>query len=222
MIGPTHVNNISRATQIHTMPSAWLIVEALFPNLQPREAILTLVKPVVDRFQSSLETFHFFFEPNLLLRLKADEALLTNEVKPYTERMLAGMSAVNQSVRIDPHYTEQSDYGDGWELATKIFEMGSRSAMLRAEADAGNITLGPQFNEYKLTHLLLNQWGYSIDREAQFHFNKVGERLAMLSMLHHQRSQDFVERKLPSIIDEIRNRFLQEIVDTVERKMTES
>jgi hypothetical protein len=53
--------------ELHGMSSAWLIVTASFPNMQPGEAVRRLVKPVVDRFQASLETFHFFFEPHLLL-----------------------------------------------------------------------------------------------------------------------------------------------------------
>ena len=203
------------------MTSAWLIVEASFPNLQPREVIRRLVKPVVDKFQTSLETFHFFFERQFLLRLKAEEGFLTGDIKPHIEQMLVDMNAIDPSVRIDPHYTEEPDYGGGWELAQRVFEIGSRSAILRAEADAGNIRLGPQFNEYKFVHLLLNQWSYPIYGEAEFHFKKVGERLARLSMFRHQLNQDLLERKLPGIIRELYSRFWQQIVDTVERKMTE-
>ena len=174
----------------------------------------------VDKFQTSLETFHFFFEQRFLLRLKAEEELLTGEIKPHIEQILVGMNAVDPSVRIDPQYTEEPAYGGGWELAQKIFEVGSRSAILRAE-DTGNIRLGLEFNEGKFVHLLLNQWSYSIYEEAAFHFNRVRERLAMLSMLSHQISQDLLERKLPGIIQELGSKFWQQIMDIVETKMTE-
>lgn len=207
------------------MPSTWLIVEASFANLDRmesrREVVRRLVKPAVDKFHESLETFHFFFESQFLLRLKADESILRGEIKPHIERMLADMNAVNQSVRIDDQYTEELAYGDGWELAQRIFEIGSRSAILRAEADAGNISLGSEFNEWKFVHLLLNQWGYSIYEEAIFHFRKVGERLARLSMLLHHFNQNALERKMPAIIQELQNRFWEQIADTVEKKMTE-
>jgi hypothetical protein len=143
---------------------------------------------------------------------------LREELKPYIERMLSDMNAANPSVDADPGYTERGDYGEGWELSTKIFEVGSRSAILSAEADTGDITLGAQFNEGKFVHLLLNQWGYSVDREAVFHFNGVAERLAVL---YSRGNPSLVERKLPQIMEELQNRFLQQIVDTVRGKMAE-
>ena len=200
------------------MSSGWLIVEATFPSFKRREVIRRVVKPVVDKFQRQLETFHFFFEPHLLLRIKADERCLADGVKPYVEQILSSMNALSPSVHIDPHYTEEPDYGDGWDVATKIFELGSKSAILRAEADANNIRLGPQFNEGKLLHLVLNQWGYSVYQEATLHFRITVERLAM----HFSRGNlDLLERKYPDIIKELQNGFWQEIVKVVSTKIAE-
>lgn len=141
------------------MTDLWLIVQAEFPNVPTRKIIRDFVKPIIDKYDNKLTTFHFFFEPHLLLRIKADKELIDEDVKLHIARELSKSRAVNTSVRTDDTYTEEPDYGEGWGLAQKVFEYGSRSAILKAESDAGNVRLGVQFNEGKFMHLLLNQWG---------------------------------------------------------------
>lgn len=199
------------------MADSWLIVEANFPNLDPRSIIRDFVKPVIDKFESRTTTFHFFFEPHLLLRMKADKNFINQDIKPHIVQKLSKLNVVNPSVRIDDNYTEEPDYGDGWEVAQKIFELGSRSAILKAESDVGNVSLGPQFNEGKFMHLLLNQWGHSVNQEAQVHLNVVGERLAVLYSRHRI---DLVERKLSQILTQLQNTFFPRIESLVIREMT--
>ena len=197
------------------MTDTWLIVEAGFPTLQSPDIMQKFVKPVIDHFDTSLTTFHFFFEPHLLLRLKADEQLVTEKLRPTLKRRLSDMNATIRSIGIDAQYTEEPDYGDGWKLAQKFFEYGSRSAIARGDT---GLTLGAQFNEFKFVHLLLNQWGYSIDKEALFHFKKVAERLAM----HFSNGNlNLVKKKLSQIMTELEPT-LEQISVVVKRKLAES
>jgi hypothetical protein len=185
-----------------------------------QEAIRRFVKPISEAFQPQLRTFHFFFEPNgLLLRLEAEDTIVSETIKPYIEKRLTEMAASNQSVRVDPGYTEQQDYGQGWELALRIFELGSRSAILAAENSAGTTRLGSQFNEGKFVHLILNQWGYAISEEAVFHFNSVIERLAVI---FSSGNMEVVARRVPQFLGEMQQTFLQQMTDIVKRKMSEA
>jgi hypothetical protein len=79
----------------------------------------------------------------------------------------------------------------------------------------GNIKLGPQFNENKFMHLLLNQWGYAIDQEASIHLFAVAERLAML---FSEGDVELANKKLPDIWSRLQNKFLQEITDLVKKE----
>lgn len=201
------------------MTDVWLITTASLPNLDRHSIIRSLVKPVIDNFQDNLSTFHFFFEPYILLRIKAEEDLITQQIQPYIERRLSELNATNPSVHIDPSYSEEPSYGEGWEIAQKMFEFGGRSAILKAESDIGNVQLGPEFNEGKFMHLLLNQWGYSTRQEALLHFKIVGERFAVI---YSGTNIDLVRERLPQILSQLESRFFSQIEDSVRRTITES
>lgn len=198
------------------MADSWLIVQADFPNIAPKNIIRDFVKPIIDKYENRLTTFHFFFEPYLLLRIKSEKDFISQDIKPHIVQKLSDLTAANTSMYIDDNYTEQPDYGDGWEVAQKMFEYGSRSAILRAESEVGNVCLGPQFNEGKFMHLLLNQWGYSIDREAHLHLNVVGERLGIL----YSRSRiDFLKTKLPEIFQKLQTTIFPKIDELVRKEL---
>ncbi len=200
------------------MPDVWLIAEATFPNLQSRDVIRRFVKPIVDEFDSRFSTFHFFFERQFLLRVKADERLHTESIIPFIESKLTELNATNRNVRLDRGYTEEHDYADGWALAQRIFENGSRASILIAEAEAANATAGPQFNEGKFVHLLLNQCGRTIEREASFHFDRFIERLEM----HYSGYKvDTVNRKHGGICQEVWNSFGERIKQIVKTRIAE-
>ena len=199
------------------MSDRWLIVEADFQTLQNQDIIRRFVKPIVDEFDGRFITFHFFFERQFLLRLKAEETLLTESVIPFIDRKLSALNAANRSVRVDAGYTEEHDYADGWQLAQRIFEVGSRLAILKSEASVGNVVAGPQLNEGKFVHLLLNQSGYSTGGEAEFHSERLVERL---EMLYSGFNIALVNRKHGQILAELRNNF-QTIAELVNRRITE-
>jgi hypothetical protein len=201
------------------MTDSWLIIEANFPELGPRSIIREFVKPVIDECENSLSTFHFFFEPHLLLRIKADTNSLVGKIKPCVDRKLTDLHVSNPSVRIDDGYTEEPDYRDGWEIAKRMFEFGSKSAILKAESEKGHPKLGCQFNEGKFIHLLLNQWGYTRNQEAHFHLKAVGERLALV---HSGGSVELAKTKLPQILKELENDLFPRIDDMVRRTMAQS
>ena len=99
---------------------------------------------------------------------------MAGDITLFIRERLDDMNAARIEVTPDPNYTEADGYGDGWEVAQKLFEIGSRSAILKAEGDTGNVRLGEQYNEGKLVHTFLNQWGYTTDKEAEFHFGRAG------------------------------------------------
>jgi hypothetical protein len=200
------------------MPDVWLIAEADFPNLQSRDIVLRFVKPIVDEFDTRLTTFHFFFERQFLLRVKADENLHTESIIPFVNRKLTELNATGRNVRLDRGYTEERDYGNGWSLAQKIFENGSRAAMLMAEAEAGSATVGVQFNTGKFVHLLLNQSGHTIPNEASFHFERFIERL---EVIYSNFNFDIVNRKHQGITQEVWNAFGERIQDIVKTRIAD-
>jgi hypothetical protein len=53
------------------MVNSWLIVKADFSDMDALKIVRDFVKPVIEKFESKLSTFHFFFEPYLLFRMKA-------------------------------------------------------------------------------------------------------------------------------------------------------
>jgi len=200
------------------MQGVWLIAEADFPNLQSRDIVLRFVKPIVDEFDTRLTTFHFFFERQFLLRVKADENLHTESIIPFVDRKLTELNATNRNVRLDRGYTEEPDYGEGWNLAQRIFENGSRAAMLMAEAEAGGAITGLQFNAGKFVHVLLNECGHNLGQEAQFHFDRFIERL---EVIYSYPNFDIVNRKHRGITQEIWNSFGERIQEIVKTRIAE-
>lgn len=186
--------------------------------MQGREIIRRFVKPIADEFDGRFVTFHFFFEQLFLLRVKADERLQSESIMPFVERKLTELNAMSCNVRLDRGYTEEPDYLEGWGLAQRIFEDGSRAALLMADAEVGNARAGPQFNESKFIHLLLNHCGYSTELEAGFHFESLVERL---EMLHSGYNMDIVNGKHRQIFKEAWNSFYRPIEQLVRTRIAE-
>jgi len=210
------------------LTKVWLIAEASKGhNLENREErveiIRSFAKPIVDRFQSELQTFHFFFDPvgHLHLRLRAEDRFVTETIKPYVEDLLTRTDmrsrGVSRPLKIARDYNEERDYGQGWELAMKIFEMGSRSAILTSEAQTAT-TLGREFNETKFVHLLLNQWGYGPEEEASFYFKKTVEILALDRFFS---AWDRVRPVLSGqFLEEMQTSFEEQLADAIKRKVS--
>jgi len=112
-----------------------------------------------------------------------------------------------------PHLSDPKD-----PLSQRIFEYGSKAAILIAETEAGNATAGPQFNEGKFVHLLLNQCGYGTEREAWFHFE---ELVARLEILYSGYNLDIVNQKHRRIFKELWDSFAQPIAELVRRRIVE-
>jgi hypothetical protein len=201
------------------MSNTWLIVEASFPALDARNIIRTFVKPIIDHFENSIVTFHFFFEPHLLLRIESEEDFVIRQLRPYVEQKLGELKAVIKSVIIDGKYSEAPNYRDGWEVAKKMFEYGSRAAIKIAECEIQAITLGSDFNEGKFMHLLLNQFGHDRRQEAIIHLKVVGERLAIE---YSNGNMKKVEERLPEICRQLRTQFFPQIDGLVKTAMTKS
>ena len=66
-------------------------------------------------------------------------------------------------------------------------------------------------------HLILNQWGHSIEQEARIHLDRVGERLAMH---YSQGNIDLLRRKLPHIVGELLVRYFPQIDEFVRSEIT--
>lgn len=147
--------------------------------------ILDFVKTIVDYFEArnSLKSFHFFYEGDRLeLRLELGDGISRDEVKNVTRKYLSEVDDLVNTTRHDVvnYYPEVGDhqYGiDGWEIAKKTFEYGSRLAiaLLNPEFRKGKI-----LREGKLIHCILNSLNYGKSEEKTFHITQAVEREVMI------------------------------------------
>lgn len=100
--------------------------------------VLKLIKPVLKDLEETniLETFHFLFEPgpHLLFRIKpnktSDFEKVKNVVKGYLKEIQDFIVAKPENELFTVYQGEVKDFGeDVWEIAKKVFEMGSRMAV---------------------------------------------------------------------------------------------
>ena len=144
-----------------------------------KRLILGIVKPLVDYFVSRrvLNSFHFFYEGNRLeIRLELSEDVHRNDVnnlfRKYVDNV-ADLIDADQSGIAD-YQPEVKEYGtDGWEIAKKMFEYGSRLAVGLVDS---KFRKGELLRESKLIHCMLVSLGYDAREEKKFHIMCAIER----------------------------------------------
>jgi len=157
--------------------------------------LLDAVKPAVEALEAKklIQTFHFLFELNfeILFRVRLAEGASMKDVKTIVEEKLDPIKELCVKIDPDEGYHGEGDptadwsFGtEGWPLAEKFLEYGSRVTLLMREVgmsrkpiSAGR--LDSQFNIGKLVHCFLNQAGLSTIGEAEFHIDRFVERSLM-------------------------------------------
>ncbi|MDO9333156.1 MAG: hypothetical protein Q7T57_01350 [Dehalococcoidales bacterium] len=142
--------------------------------------LLNYVRPVVNLLQEALDSFHFFYEPGpcFLLRIR----LATGKNEQDVWRVLENeTNKVKELLSADPtkgqYVGEEKQFGlDGWPVVMRLFEAGSRLALVLTDNAASK---GPEFHVGKLVHCFLNQLGYNTIDEANLHHQLTVERLLM-------------------------------------------
>lgn len=175
------------------MNELWFEFEAQlnYSDLNTHEILLRgFIGPIIKELERRdlLETFHFFFEPNFLLRMKPKSTEITDQIHSTIEMYLPNAKDMITPLRSSHgEYTgELEDYGeDGWTITKKVFELGSRMAIALADP---NSKKGRKFSAGKLLHCFLNSLGYSI------FFKRLNDRVVTREALHHL--DEFIGRML--------------------------
>lgn len=195
----------------------WLITQFYASFEKMDLAILEVVGPVTREFERDIETFHFFREPgHLLFRILCKDGK-EETVKSSILTMAAPLRADGTLSEVkswkDANYSEADSFGeDGWKVAQRFFELGSRLGMMRTEYSHDGKQLPWNFNEGKFVHLILNQWGYAVGQEADFHFKTSGERLALLRFKFDPGN---TRKYLPEILARMYSETFPKIIDIV-------
>lgn len=193
-------------------------------NEEEKKKLLLVVTPIIEKLKEKniLETFHFFFEPFLDLRFqikkeddipKAKEFILSliNQELPKEKIFVIsknGRFFPKNSPEFSEYFGEEEDFGkDGWMIAKKFFEIGSRFALCKMDENKDRVILKKvggviegKFDEGKFIHLILNQLGYSTPDEAQFHLNRFFERLMRIYGSYDKAFEEFKR-----ILEKIKN-----------------
>lgn len=96
-----------------------------------------------------------------------------------------------------PHPGEREAFGeDGWRTTFKYLEAGSDFALDLIDPKTRK---GPQFNPYAFAHYFLNQSGFTILHEANFHANAVNERMSIIMQLSLQEMSSRLMEKISQL-----------------------
>jgi hypothetical protein len=154
--------------------------------------LLDAIKPAIEALENEklIQTFHFLFEPNfeILLRVRLNDDVSMERVTSIVADKLKPIEQLCDQIESDENYTGEGDpkasysFGsEGWIHTQKFLECGSRIALLMREVSGGKKPLefgrlDSQFNIGKLEHCFLNQCGYGVTEEANFHIDRYFER----------------------------------------------
>jgi hypothetical protein len=154
--------------------------------------LLDAIKPAIEALENEklIQTFHFLFEPNfeILLRIRLNDEVSMERVTSIVADKLKPIKQLCDQIESDENYTGEGDpkasysFGsEGWIQTQKFLEYGSRIALLMREVSGGKKPLefgrlDSQFNIDKLEHCFLNQCGYGVTEEANFHIGRYFER----------------------------------------------
>jgi len=194
------------------MATVWLETRVFVDTDRMNDVLMSFVKPLVDMSdrESLFESFHFFEEndrPHILFRVLAEKDKIAGRIRPAIIDRLRemGLADVSRISDICDYHGEQSSFGDeGWKIAQRFFEYGSRVSLLKkdtlgrlrdtSDSQARRQILRScmvpskdskegQFHEDKFVHCFLNQMGYTrivddVFLEAMFHLERFFERMA--------------------------------------------
>ena len=171
------------------MSETWVVV-LIYPKKPQYDVniLLDFIKPTVEELENQdlLMTFHFFFEPEIHFRVRPKKDDQVSQIKSIIKNKLTKVQKLVKKTDFSRYTGEESDYGiEGWELTQKYFEHCCKISLLYFEVITGRKSppspqyVGNQFNVGKFVHCLLNQMGFTLKDEADFHSERSVERRLM-------------------------------------------
>jgi len=174
---------------VQTLTETWVVVLIYPKNPQLRfNVLLDFIRPTVEELekQDLMITFHFFFEPEIHFRIRPKEENQVDQIEAIIKTNLSKIQGLIEKADFSRYTGEEPDYGiEGWQLAQKYFEYCCRISLLNLEVATGRKSppspqyVGNQFNVGKFVHCFLNQMGFDIKSEANFHHDRSIERSLM-------------------------------------------
>lgn len=127
--------------------------------LQYQRLLLTVVKSTIDELESSQElvSFHFLFEPeHELFRMRLSTPSSVERAKRMVRERIEQVKdfVVTDEGLFGEYSGESGHFGeDGWQLAQRMFEMGTRLAIALGDPE---FSKGVGFEPGKIIHCMMN------------------------------------------------------------------
>jgi hypothetical protein len=178
----------------------WVEANIFLHEGKQEEFLLKFVKPIVQKLRSELQitAYHFLHEPNNEIRLRV---LTTSEKVDRIRGLINNAKGLPQVKEIKypeiPYPGEREGFGeDGWKTTYKYLEAGSDFALDLLDPKTRK---GPQFNPIAFSHYFLNQSGFNILQEANFHATVVNERMSIILQLSLQEMSSRLMEKISQL-----------------------
>jgi len=178
----------------------WVEANIFLQEGKQEEFLLKFVKPIVQKLRSELQitAYHFLHEPNNEIRLRV---LTTSEKVDRIRGLINNAKGLPQVKEIKypeiPYPGEREGFGeDGWKTTYKYLEAGSDFALDLLDPKTRK---GPQFNPIAFSHYFLNQSGFNILQEANFHATVVNERMSIILQLSLQEMSSRLMEKISQL-----------------------
>lgn len=157
---------------------------------ESEEVIRSFVKPTVEELEKKelINLFHFFrYAPNhyILLRLYGKREDIEILIKPRLEKL-----KINENINdfeFNDYKPEIEKYGEeGWEIAKRLFEIGSKSAFyymdnfdkeikpINEYVEEGKVPVGT----WLILHSMLQNMGHFTSDEVDAYFYSIINRIA--------------------------------------------
>ena len=195
------------------MAEEWVEAGIWFRNeVALRDIVLGITKPIASRLRGEdwVRSFHYFFEddPHLLFRVEVGDDERVDVAKDLVKKVLdEDARQIIDEFDVDrPYAGEAESYGEnGWNIAKRVFELGSRMAISLFDE---KFDRGKSFQQTKLIHCFLNPQGV---QEADFHLDTFIGRVLIESgkTKLDQVAREAIERQFARALEERGNRELE-------------
>jgi len=185
----------------------WVEVRLWFTQLNNQlyeRLLLSLIKRTVEELDGSsdLTSFHFLFEPEphglFRMRLSSEDTIgkAKQVVKSNLQQVRDFVIIKGDDELFGDYRGESEHFGeDGWQLAQKMFEMGTRLAIARVDSQFGK---SRGFDIGKIVHCMMNP------NFGQLEYNFYLEQYVGRVMLKERKStiDEEVENEARRLLDE--------------------
>ena len=185
----------------------WVEVRLWFTQLNNQlyeRLLLSLIKKTIEEVDGSsdLTSFHFLFEPEphglFRMRLSSEDTIgKAKQVVKSNLQQVRDFVVIKDDDELFGDYRGESEHfgEDGWQLAQKMFEMGTRLAIARVDSQFGK---SRGFNIGKIVHCMMNP------NFGQLEYNFYLEQYVGRVMLKERKStiDEEVESEAKRLLDE--------------------